>query len=255
MMNSPNSASANALGLSLHHNMDMLMNDQAIPFDLAYHTMYNLDTAAKTYPFHVSTFPTAPSANFYEPTYLLDDIHKFQVQLYQELRYQVARQDLQKDLTFGSGYPDEFSMSGGSTIDTPLVDTSVLSLPEIVQPTSTEYPAPYVETPQLEAKIDDKPSPPPKPIVTGVPTSKVQKKRVRHHIMARSRSGCWICRIKHLKCDECKPVCANCTRFGIQCDYSAERPDYVSNKELRRQKLDSLTTKKRRTTTRHRKGA
>lgn len=72
------------------------------------------------------------------------------------------------------------------------------------------------------------------------------KKHKRRHIMARSRTGCWICRIKHLKCDELRPSCNNCVRFGIQCDFSESRPDYVLDINLRREKLNSITTKKRR---------
>lgn len=72
------------------------------------------------------------------------------------------------------------------------------------------------------------------------------KKHTRKHTLARSRNGCWVCRIKHLKCDETRPVCSNCTRFGIQCDYSPNRPSYVSNSELRRQKLEATTSLKRR---------
>ena len=34
--------------------------------------------------------------------------------------------------------------------------------------------------------------------------------------------GCWICRIKHLKCDEVTPICGGCAKFGLQCDYSSE---------------------------------
>lgn len=72
------------------------------------------------------------------------------------------------------------------------------------------------------------------------------KKHKRKNIMARSRTGCWICRIKHLKCDESRPCCNNCSRFGIQCDFSDIRPSYVLDSNLRREKLDSITTKKRR---------
>lgn len=74
------------------------------------------------------------------------------------------------------------------------------------------------------------------------------KKHKRKHVMARSRTGCWICRIKHLKCDELRPNCHNCTRFGIQCDFSEARPAYVLDMNLRKEKLDSITTKKRRRT-------
>lgn len=72
------------------------------------------------------------------------------------------------------------------------------------------------------------------------------KKHKRKNIMARSRTGCWICRIKHLKCDESRPCCNNCSRFGIQCDFSETRPAYVLDSNLRREKLDSITTKKKR---------
>lgn len=237
MINSPNSASTNALGMGHHHNMDSLMNDQSIPFDASSYGVSNFDMVAKSYPFQLSPFLATPLANFHDQIYLLDDDYKFQVQLYQELRFQVAREDLQKDMTFSSGCNEEMSMSAASTTDTTLLDTPVISIPETV--IAADYHLPYANTPTPEKRRVEKPT---KPHATEVPV----KKHTRKHIMARSRSGCWICRIKHLKCDEIKPVCKNCTRFGIQCDYSADRPDYVSNKELRRQKLDRITTKKRR---------
>lgn len=66
------------------------------------------------------------------------------------------------------------------------------------------------------------------------------KKHTRKRILPRSKDGCWICRIKHLKCDECKPVCNSCQRFGIECDYSPDKPLYVSDKNLRKEKLASI---------------
>lgn len=247
VINSPNSATTNALGLGL--TMDSLISDLAIPFDVPPYGMYNFDSVAKSYPFQLNQFQTTPA--LYEPTYLLDDIHKFQVQLYQELRYQVARQDLQKDMLFASTYHDLESMSGASTIDTPNLNTSVMSIPDTVvtadyhlpEMPDLDHPVPdLVDPPTPKKRRVESPLPPPPPVTAREP---LVKKHTRKHIMARSRSGCWICRIKHLKCDECKPVCNNCTRFGIQCDYSVDRPAYVSNKELRRQKLDAITTKKR----------
>lgn len=74
----------------------------------------------------------------------------------------------------------------------------------------------------------------------------VPKKRRRKHVMARSRTGCWICRIKHLKCDELRPSCNNCSRFGIQCDFAEIRPEYVLDMNLRREKLNSIAKKRRR---------
>lgn len=36
----------------------------------------------------------------------------------------------------------------------------------------------------------------------------------------RSRSGCWTCRTKKVKCDEERPHCRRCTRLKLLCDYS-----------------------------------
>lgn len=56
----------------------------------------------------------------------------------------------------------------------------------------------------------------------------------------RSRTGCWTCRKRKVKCGEERPACAQCTRLGHACDYSlrlsfhddtprvVERTQYVS---------------------------
>ncbi|KAM3415022.1 hypothetical protein BST61_g10159 [Cercospora zeina] len=36
----------------------------------------------------------------------------------------------------------------------------------------------------------------------------------------RSRTGCWPCKARKVKCDEARPQCANCQRHGGTCDYS-----------------------------------
>ncbi|CAK4012122.1 Serine threonine kinase [Lecanosticta acicola] len=36
----------------------------------------------------------------------------------------------------------------------------------------------------------------------------------------RSRTGCWPCKARKVKCGEEKPVCANCAKSGETCDYS-----------------------------------
>ncbi len=69
----------------------------------------------------------------------------------------------------------------------------------------------------------------------------VKKKHTRRRLLPRSKKGCWICRIKHLKCDEVTPVCGGCAKFGLQCDYSPEKPDYVTDKFLRQQKLEEVS--------------
>lgn len=85
-----------------------------------------------------------------------------------------------------------------------------------------------------------------KPIHENQEPQPVQKKKhKRTHTQKRSREGCWICRIKHLKCDETRPACNHCKRFGVACDYNPDRPDYVSDWGLRRKKLDELAAQRR----------
>lgn len=77
--------------------------------------------------------------------------------------------------------------------------------------------------------------------LSGYSTSEKPKKHTRRRLLPRSKNGCWICRIKHLKCDETRPVCMSCSKLGIECDYSVERPDYITDKELRKTKLASIS--------------
>ncbi|KAI0384426.1 hypothetical protein F5Y04DRAFT_229293 [Hypomontagnella monticulosa] len=44
-------------------------------------------------------------------------------------------------------------------------------------------------------------------------SAKVGKKRG-----PRSRSGCWTCRIRRVKCDEARPICKRCSSTGRTCD-------------------------------------
>lgn len=274
--NCPTSATANPIGLGL--TMDSVVNDLVVVSDSS--PYYNFDAVAKSYPFPMNQFPYL-EVSFREHDYLLDDIHGFQIQLYQELRHQVAREDLQNDILVGSANYDLDSISGSSTIGTPCLNTSLLCILNSVA--SSNYHLPEMpEMPDMPAmpempnmrdlsfmpdmsvtavgpnsdfamlhtidpvtpKIWTVESPlQPIPVVARQP---LPKKCTRKHSLARSRSGCWICRIKHLKCDEQKPACKNCSRAGIECDYSPLRPDYVSNMELRRRKLVTVTSKKRR---------
>ncbi|KAK2025745.1 hypothetical protein LX32DRAFT_567505 [Colletotrichum zoysiae] len=41
--------------------------------------------------------------------------------------------------------------------------------------------------------------------------------KTRTGLSSRSRSGCVTCKAKHLKCDEARPACQQCTRKGIKC--------------------------------------
>ncbi|KAI5466852.1 hypothetical protein BGZ63DRAFT_9706 [Mariannaea sp. PMI_226] len=40
----------------------------------------------------------------------------------------------------------------------------------------------------------------------------------------KSRNGCFNCKRRKVKCDEVKPACANCIRFGIPCDFAPQLP-------------------------------
>ncbi|GEQ67721.1 hypothetical protein JCM33374_g1386 [Metschnikowia sp. JCM 33374] len=143
----------------------------------------------------------------------------------------LAFQDLYREPFFSSSFndTDSYSSCGSPSFDVPLRTSSVSTLNDIKLEPSSPVVAQKEESP------------------LAIPsTQQPVKKHKRKHIMNRSKLGCWICRIKHLKCDEIKPTCNNCDRFGIQCDYSQERPAYVSDMNLRRKKLDTIVTKKRR---------
>ncbi|EDK40339.2 hypothetical protein PGUG_04437 [Meyerozyma guilliermondii ATCC 6260] len=69
---------------------------------------------------------------------------------------------------------------------------------------------------------------------------KTPKKHTRRKLNPRSRNGCWICRIKHVKCDEERPVCNGCKKYNLECDYSPDKPAYVTDKNLRQEKLQQI---------------
>ncbi|KAH6891069.1 hypothetical protein B0T10DRAFT_301704 [Thelonectria olida] len=50
--------------------------------------------------------------------------------------------------------------------------------------------------------------------------SRVSKLARRPH--RKSRNGCFNCKRRKVKCDEVKPACANCIRFGIPCDFAPQ---------------------------------
>ncbi|OCF37396.1 hypothetical protein I316_00517 [Kwoniella heveanensis BCC8398] len=48
----------------------------------------------------------------------------------------------------------------------------------------------------------------------------------------RGKTGCITCRLRKKRCDEAKPVCATCTRLGIECmGYGAKRPKWLREKD------------------------
>lgn len=42
----------------------------------------------------------------------------------------------------------------------------------------------------------------------------------RARLPPRSRTGCWTCRTRKVKCDEGRPLCGQCSRLGHACDYN-----------------------------------
>lgn len=42
----------------------------------------------------------------------------------------------------------------------------------------------------------------------------------RARLPPRSRTGCWTCRTRKVKCDEGRPICGQCGRLGHSCDYN-----------------------------------
>ncbi|KAH3686703.1 hypothetical protein WICPIJ_002347 [Wickerhamomyces pijperi] len=73
-------------------------------------------------------------------------------------------------------------------------------------------------------------------------------KLVRKWSKPRSLKGCYICRLRHLKCDETKPTCLRCERIKIKCDYAEEmtngknirKPGYITDETLRELKLNEI---------------
>lgn len=60
---------------------------------------------------------------------------------------------------------------------------------------------------------------------------------------SRSRTGCWICRLRKKKCTEERPSCFNCERLNLECHYDAVKPDFVSDPKKKMLKLLEIKTK------------
>ncbi|AMD21102.1 HEL179Wp [Eremothecium sinecaudum] len=60
----------------------------------------------------------------------------------------------------------------------------------------------------------------------------------------RSRTGCWICRLRKKKCSEERPNCNNCLRLNLECVYDIIKPDFISDPDKKNEKLEEI---KRRT--------
>lgn len=60
---------------------------------------------------------------------------------------------------------------------------------------------------------------------------------------ARSRTGCWICRLRKKKCTEEKPQCQNCVRLHLECFYDIVKPDFISDPAKKAAKLEEIKKK------------
>lgn len=63
---------------------------------------------------------------------------------------------------------------------------------------------------------------------------------VKPKVLIRSRSGCWTCRIRHKSCPEEHPICSQCKRLSLTCDYSPTRPSYMTDPYLNKMKLAQI---------------
>ncbi|KAI9796033.1 MAG: hypothetical protein M1833_006541 [Piccolia ochrophora] len=75
------------------------------------------------------------------------------------------------------------------------------------------------------------------------PKSAAAKQAAKMH--RRSRTGCYVCRLRRKKCSETKPACHACKHLGLQCEY--KRPMWWGNNEQRKQQKDTIKTIIRRT--------
>ncbi|KAI5466294.1 fungal-specific transcription factor domain-containing protein [Mariannaea sp. PMI_226] len=64
------------------------------------------------------------------------------------------------------------------------------------------------------------------------------KPRTKTQMHRRSRTGCYICRLRRKKCDEGSPNCTACKHLGLQCEY--KRPMWWSNADARRSHKEEI---------------
>ncbi|KAF1845719.1 uncharacterized protein K460DRAFT_405959 [Cucurbitaria berberidis CBS 394.84] len=56
----------------------------------------------------------------------------------------------------------------------------------------------------------------------------------------RNKQGCWTCRLRKKKCDECRPQCSNCQNLLITCYGFGPKPDWMDNGEKEKAVANSL---------------
>ena len=56
----------------------------------------------------------------------------------------------------------------------------------------------------------------------------------------RSKQGCWTCRLRKKKCDECRPHCSTCESLSITCYGFGPKPDWMDNGEKEKAVINTL---------------
>ncbi|KAF4454376.1 Transcriptional regulatory protein UME6 [Fusarium austroafricanum] len=56
----------------------------------------------------------------------------------------------------------------------------------------------------------------------------------------RNNGSCWICRVRHKKCDETRPYCQNCVALGLTCLFGHQKPTWMDNGDLQREMSQRL---------------
>lgn len=77
----------------------------------------------------------------------------------------------------------------------------------------------------------------------GSAKSSSKSSRQKNAMGSRSRTGCWICRLRKKKCTEERPSCFNCERLNLECYYGVIKPDFVSDPKKKLAKLEEIKTK------------
>ncbi|WVQ83381.1 hypothetical protein IAT38_005522 [Cryptococcus sp. DSM 104549] len=73
---------------------------------------------------------------------------------------------------------------------------------------------------------------PPAPAPTAGPSVSTPHSSRELPTPRRAKTGCITCRLRKKRCDETKPVCATCSRLGIECmGYGVKRPKWLREKD------------------------
>ncbi|CCH41339.1 Lysine biosynthesis regulatory protein [Wickerhamomyces ciferrii] len=69
----------------------------------------------------------------------------------------------------------------------------------------------------------------------------------RNYTTDKSSNGCYICRVRHKKCDEERPICKNCSIYELDCEFPGinqqNKPIYLTDKNAKNVKLEQIKQK------------